>query len=323
MSATGMVAAVNRLVGELLAGSGEVFLPGIGSLYVERRAARRISKRSIEPPCRVVSFTSEQRGESLVDEIARAAQCDAAKAQEIYDRWIVRVQEPDMLTVEGVGVLKFKSFIPDTAFDRRINPQGHKPVRVQASRVDWVLWVGICAIVFVIASPAVIWWMDYRGLRPAVSEEQISETVSVTMTPAVAQTDGFDLTDSLTQARADANVGAEPAPQPVEQAEPESVPAPVSAKVAETAAPHSSGSAPAEMVSGLRYVVLGVFSTVENAARAVGDAAKKDAAMRCGVYRFGAKFMVSPFQSADAEACTQFIRQSAAAFPGMWTYTAK
>ena len=46
-------------------------------------------------------------------------------------------------------------------------------------------------------------------------------------------------------------------------------------------------------------------------------------AVTCGVYRFGAKFMVSPFESDDPEACALFIRAHAERFPGMWTYTAR
>ena len=58
MSNYPMVNEINRLVGDLLAEGGEVFLPGVGSLYTERRGARRISRRSVLPPSRAVSFTS-------------------------------------------------------------------------------------------------------------------------------------------------------------------------------------------------------------------------------------------------------------------------
>ena len=77
------------------------------------------------------------------------------------------------------------------------------------------------------------------------------------------------------------------------------------------------------MTSGRHYVVMGVFSSAQNAERAARDAASKDVAMTCGVYRFGAKFMVSPFESEDPEACKLFIRAHAERFPGMWTYTAR
>lgn len=77
------------------------------------------------------------------------------------------------------------------------------------------------------------------------------------------------------------------------------------------------------MTSKRSYVVLGVFSTPENAARAARNAASDDVAITCGVYRFGAKYLVSPFESDDPEACTLFIRAHAERFPGMWTYTAR
>ena len=128
MSNYPMVNEINRLVGDLLAGGGEVFLPGVGSLYTERRGARRISRRSVLPPSRAVSFTSQERGVSLVAEISGAVQCDAAEAQDVYDRWLARTLENGVLTIEGVGVLKLKHFTPDAAFDRRLNPQGREPV---------------------------------------------------------------------------------------------------------------------------------------------------------------------------------------------------
>ena len=65
MSNYPMVDEVNRLVGNLLAAGSGVFLPGVGSLFVERRGARRLSKRSVQPPCRVVSFSSQQQGYRL------------------------------------------------------------------------------------------------------------------------------------------------------------------------------------------------------------------------------------------------------------------
>ena len=99
MSNYPMVDEVNRLVGNLLAAGSGVFLPGVGSLFVERRGARRLSKRSVQPPCRVVSFSSQQQGVSLADELARTLHCDAAGAQDVYDRWLSRTREGDVLTI--------------------------------------------------------------------------------------------------------------------------------------------------------------------------------------------------------------------------------
>lgn len=355
-----MVDQVNRLAGNLLAAGGELYLPGVGSLCVRFRGARRLSARLVEPPSREVVFTSQQRGVSLVDEIARVLRdaapaetpCSdtdgtpvsssasvvssapvapqreqaqvASQARDIYDRWLSRTQQDGVLTIEGVGVLKFKNFTPDEAFDRRINPQGHAPVRIhRPRRFDGAMWIGIAAIVFVVAFTA-YWWLDNRHAASTVTTG--SESVMlVAAAPAAtehsaaaeASADGVgadSVTDPAAAGTASAVSGAEGAAQ-------DAAPA-LRAEAPADTAPAADGE-PARLVSGRRYVVLGVFSTPENAARAAQLAREKEGSFRCGVYRFGAKFMVSPFESEDAEACTLFIRAHAETFPGMWTYTAR
>lgn len=355
-----MVDQVNRLAGNLLAAGGELYLPGVGSLCVRFRGARRLSARLVEPPSREVVFTSQQRGVSLVDEIARVLRdaapaetpCSdtdgtpsassasvassaqvapqreqaqvASQARDIYDRWLSRTQQNGVLTIEGVGVLKFKNFTPDEAFDRRINPQGHTPVRIhRPRRFDGAMWIGIAAIVFVVAFTA-YWWLDNRHAASTVTTGSESVTL-VAAAPAAtehsaaaeASADGVgadSVTDPAAAGTASAASGAEGAAQDAASA--------LRAEAPADTAPAADGE-PARLVSGRRYVVLGVYSTPENAARAARLALEKEGSFRCGVYRFGAKFMVSPFESEDAEACTLFIRAHAEAFPGMWTYTAR
>lgn len=361
-----MVDQVNRLAGNLLAAGGELYLPGVGSLCVRFHGAKRLSARLVEPPSREVVFTSQQRGVSLVDEIARvlrdvapaetprsdtdgtpsastapvassapvsstapvAPQREqaqvASQARDIYDRWLSRTQQDGVLTIEGVGVLKFKNFTPDEAFDRRINPQGHAPVRIhRPRRFDGAMWIGIAAIVFVVAFTA-YWWLGNR--RDAVAGRSASEPVTlVAAAPAAtehsaaaeASADGVGA-DSVTDPAA---AGTAPAAAGVESAAQNA--APVLRTEAPAGTDPTADGEPARLVSGRRYVVLGVFSTPENAARAAQLAREKEGSFRCGVYRFGAKFMVSPFESEDAEACTLFIRAHAETFPGMWTYTAR
>ena len=147
MSNYPMVNEINRLVGDLLAGGGERCSCRVWDRSIRNAGARRISRRSVVPPSRAVSFTSQERGVSLVAEISGAVQCDAAEAQDVYDRWLARTLENGVLTIEGVGVLKLKHFTLDAAFDRRLNPQGREPVRIKPARkFDWALWTGIAAI---------------------------------------------------------------------------------------------------------------------------------------------------------------------------------
>ena len=317
MSNYPMVDEVNRLVGNLLAAGSGVFLPGVGSLFVERRGARRLSKRSVQPPCRVVSFSSQQQGVSLADELARTLHCDAAGAQDVYDRWLSRTREGDVLTIEGVGVLKFKNFTLAPAFDRLLNPQGHEPVRIKpARRLDWALWVGIAAI----GIAAVYGGREFLLLYP-----EAPEAAAVTEIPAAPDSLGtVEAPDALVEAPpTERSVAGESAAQAGGAASGASVPD--AAPEPETAETHPAQEqdAPTALLSGRHYVVLGVFSTEENARRAVRETEAKESALRCRIYRFGGKFMVSPFSSDDAGACALFIRVQDGRFPDMWTYTAR
>lgn len=296
MSNSRMVDAVNRLVGTLLAGSGEVFLPGVGSLYTERCPARRVSKKSVVPPCRVVSFSSQPRGASLVDKIAEAAKVGAEQAEEIYQIWLSRTRKEEVLTIEGVGELKFKNFTLAPEFDAELNPQGHEPVRIKSpKRFEWPLWLGVAAIVFVaVAGGYQYWVMNYAGRLQAVTvaePEVVAEEVVAadSAQEVVVTTEGVD---SVSQA----------ATTPVTEVTP-------------TAADPQSPSA---LESGCRYVVLGVFSTLENARNAAGQTH-----IPCRIYTFGSKFMVSPFESDADGACAEFIRAHSERFPELWIHVAR
>lgn len=326
---------VGRIVGNVLAAGGAICLPEVGSLCVERHRAQRLSRRTVQPPYRAVAFTSQQRGVSLVEEIARvlgisgmAADEAERTAREVYARWLGRAREGDTLTVSGVGVLRFKHFTLDEAFDRRLNPQGHAPVKVRpAGRPDWVIWLGAVAIVAA-AGIGAYSYLTTRPERPAETAAVPPQTANV---EAAAGGDSVTLAQSLSNPVPAADGAAPAAPSTAAPSAAE-VPVPAQAPAAGAVQPAPESSArpaaasadePARMTSKRSYVVLGVFSTPENAARAARNAASEDVAVTCGVYRFGGKYLVSPFESDDPEACTLFIRAHAERFPGMWTYTAR
>lgn len=88
--------------------------------------------------------------------------------------------------------------------------------------------------------------------------------------------------------------------------------------------PSGSAEAPASLVSGRHYVVAGVYSVPENAARAAAAIDRMDPAFRCGIYRFGSKLMVAPFVSDDLAACNRFKAEYRDRFfQGLWNYTGR
>ncbi|HIV32955.1 MAG TPA: hypothetical protein H9995_06195 [Candidatus Alistipes excrementigallinarum] len=358
MNGNSMVEQVNRLVGNLLAANSVVWLPDVGTLRVERQAARRLSRREVQPPVRLVNFSSQRSGESLVDAIARAARCDQATAEDIYARWLSRVRTENGVVMEGVGELKFKNFTPDEAFDRRLNPQGRRPMRVHTPRrLDWSVWVGLVAAVLAVGGLVYQFGLERNPLdEPEAEFVEVSEPAagealaagSVAEDAAAGEggvvATGNDATAATGNAAGTIAAGATadaaakgaptgaPAPRSAEAANP-SASAPAasapaasaqpSAQLAAAPKPAAPAGEPLRMTSKRHYVVLGVYSTLENAERAAALAAKKEPAMHCTVYRFGGKFMVSPFESDDVEASRQFMRAGRSAFPEMWVYSAK
>lgn len=363
MNENPMIAEVCRLVGDRLAAGETLALPGVGSLAIERRGARRISRRRVEPPYRAVVFSSQLRGTPLTDAIAAAAKCDAATARQVYDRWLEAVGREHGVRIDGVGELKFKHFTPDPAFDRVLNPQGHVPVRV-SSGGDWVMWVGVCAIVAAIAIGGFgysLYHPDLFGsrerVRPAAagsgSERAASDadrradalpgaagrdnalsddsSLAATGTAAADKTAADKAAADKTAAdKAAAERGASAPTVSSEHtggseraAAPGGADVPAEAPSSKTRPAAGTPDAPARLVSGRHYAVIGVYSAPENTARAIREAAAKDPSLRCSVYRFGSKWMVSPFDAADADACAAFIREWRTSFPGLWTYTAR
>ena len=132
---------IGRVVRNRLAAEETVFLPGIGSLGIRRTPARRLSATRNVPPCRDVEFSSAERGVSLVDTIARAAACTPEQAAEAYRRWLDKSLDAQngRLEIVGVGTLIQKSFRPDPAFDRLLNPQG-RDIRIRRRTTPWWLW---------------------------------------------------------------------------------------------------------------------------------------------------------------------------------------
>ncbi len=289
-----MVMEVNRLVGDLLAGGERLLLPGVGSLKPVTRPAYRISKKEVMPPLRTVEFSSEERGLSLVDRIAVAAACTQEESEEVYRRWLGHTQQEGVLTIEGIGVLKQHHFKVDEAFDKRLNPAGRKPMPVRRRRkgMDWMVLIGILAILVA----GGIAWYGYRLMqqKPTAKVQPVESSYTKPDTTSVAQPN---------DAVAEVATPATPAPAPSVQSKP-------SQEVQ-------------RMTSGAKYVVLGVFSTEENARRAVAEAAVGTDPLHCSIYYFGQKWMVSPFVSESAADANDFRKAHAAVHPDLWVYQAK
>ena len=97
-----MVAEVNKIIAGELLNHRSVVIPGVGTLYVAHRGARRLSRQKIAAPRNEIDFRPSEEGVSLVELIRRAAGCDEAQAQAVFGRWLAKTREGEVLTLEGI-----------------------------------------------------------------------------------------------------------------------------------------------------------------------------------------------------------------------------
>lgn len=342
-----MVREVNKLAKNLLTTVRVLCLPGIGTLRVERVGAKRLSKRSILPPHLIVTFSPQEEGEPFPDAIARAARCDREQALTVYERWRSYELADGVLTIEGVGVLREKHFTPDAAFDKQLNPQGYAPIKLRPTRrFDWAIWCGIVAILLAVGFGGYQFLQmqpDQGEELPELTEQTVvgadaaaeqADALAEAVVPAIA-TEKAESVDSADNAAAAANSSAERVSAVPVGRQPESsdkgentaadrpVEIPAAKSVISSQPAANTAAEPAKLISGRRYVVIGVFSTSENAARAVQNAEKRVPGIHCSVYLFGKKWMVSPFDAQDAAACARFVNEYNDRLPDIWVYTAR
>ncbi len=278
----------------LISGRG-VRLPQVGTLYIERQGARRISEDRLLSPRNVVAFSSHEEAPSLVDEIVAIAGCQTSQAEDIYERWKSKTLADGVLTIGGVGQLKGKSFQMEQPFNSAINPKGVKTLVVRRPKRRSNSWLyaacGVCVIVALCICGYIMWG---DSLFPKNDSEKVVAAV-----PA----------EQVMEATDEEIPAAEPM---VSQPEPSVPTATVPAQT------------PAVQIRRYAYyVVMGVFSTQANADRAIEQVHSKASEAKCEVLPFGSKFMVTMYGSDSREDCNTFARSYRELFPDLWIYNKK
>ena len=308
-----MVEEVNKIIYNMLIGGKGVLLPGVGTLYIERQGAKRISKDRLLSPRNAVNFSSQAEGRSIVDEIVAIAGCGEEQARDIYDRWLAKTREGKRITIGGVGVLNDKSFSPEAGFNAAINPGGVKTLVVRQHSNVWLYTVsGVCVAVALCVGAYMMWGEKlFGGVSVVGSDAQTEMTAQVTAdsTSAVQGIAG----DSLAMAEAISSETAETATQTASTA---------STAASESTAVVSGGSAAAKTAYRF-WVVAGVFSTEQNASRALEMAEKNIKDMDGRIVPFKGKFIAALFGSDSRADCNAFARSYKDIYPDLWIYEVK
>lgn len=278
--------SITQLLLNLLAQHRTVVLPGIGSLRF-RRIAAKLDGTTLTPPRNTFRYSSREEGLSLLDEMIVVAGCTREEGEEVYRRWLHRIKQGHSVVIEGVGCIESDFFKPSEELERLLNPVAAAPIVLRRRRSLRGVWIGLAAVAVVGAAGAA-WW--YLQNRPTVAPMVVAQEVVA------------------------------PAPETIDSVAVEEVVEPAPVEEVATPEPTAIG----QMTSGVSYVVVGVFSTEENARKYIEQMARRNPEIACRVYAFqGSKFMVSGFESTDGAEALAFIRDHRAALPDLWVYKRK
>ena len=317
-----MVGEVNKIIYNLLMSGGEVCIGDIGTLLTMRYAAHRTSRKSLTPGYRSVVFTTEQRGTSLEKEIARVAEVDEAKAHDIYEHWLSEALDGDTLTIEGVGSLRHDKFNADEAFIAALNPQGRTPIRLKPkANVGLYIFAALC-MVFALSVAGYV-YIDNNDITlfgasnssaENMAQNVTSETVCKSAETEVSSSEITPQMQAQEQPQAEAQPNVEPQVQVQE---------PKQGHPTEAANVATDAGAILSTTPGHSYVVLGVFSTTENAERAIRQAQRGAGELQYSVYHYGSKYMVALYEAQSRRECQEFASSLDNTFKDLWIYSRK
>lgn len=302
-----MVGEVNKIIYNMLVSGRGVYLPKVGSLYIERQAARKISADKLLSPRNVVAFQSGEQAPSLVAEIVAVAGCSDEQAADIYQRWSAKTREGSNIKIGGVGVLNQKSFVMESDFASAINPKGVKTIVIRRRSNTWLY--ALCAVCVLVA-------LGFLGYIMFGGEQK----TAVKRAESIAQTEAQPVVEQGVAESANAEGQVNTTDNTTATA---TTAATTTLSDTSTQAAQTADTAMTTSVDYEYYVVMGIFSTEENAQRAIEQAESRIKDLNCRVLPFKDKFMVTLFGSDKIGDCNSFANSYRDIYADLWVYRKK
>jgi hypothetical protein len=300
-----MVNEVNKIIYNRLITEREITLPGVGSLSLVRHAASMSSREVIVAPRLTIEFSSRTTRGSVVDAIATIGCIDTATAEDIYSRWLEKVRSGSTLTIEGVGILRNKSFEADKELLSMLNGTSATHVNVvRRKKGRTMLWVGlVLSIIALIVSIAAIFNIDISAIsdKTTNSDKQVETTVENIIVEPVAE--------DVATGELSTDVEEDIHTQDV-----------VAVESIEVATVADSWT----MCDDIRHwVVAGSYSTMSNAESAVETITKRHQDIDCRIITLGKMYAVAIYGSSYRDDCVQYMRKYHKNFGEAWIFTPK
>ena len=288
-----MTESVNGLIFNTLITERAIHLPGVGSLHIERKSAT-CEGNNIVAPRYDVAFSTHLTARSIVDVISSTASVSIHEAEEIYSRWLDKVRNNNEVVISGVGTLIDKSFITDDELAKCLNAHLTPKMQISNRKGSSLRWairiiiaiVAICLSLYLIINKPT--FITNEDNQTNYTENQIIESTIVA--EEIVETDT------------------------IEQE--------IVAK--EIAQPETNVIEDWTLSTDIRHrVVVGSYSTSDNAHRAADEICSRLPEVKCSVFQLGSMYAVAVFGSTERTDCEKFTHDYRNQFPQMWIHTPK
>lgn len=316
-----------KTIFDALAAGGGINLPEIGSLHTEQCAAEFISSKSLLPPHSKVVFSKD----------ANPSYPSIAKDEE-YTHWLEHAVHSDgVVEINGVGVLRGGVFYPSVELHDTINPQGAQPIDVKrhyGTRDKFLVGAAVvagAALIMTIVIAINEFVMSREKDIPA--QEYVAETEETvaasrgesTIAPAVAEESFEEVAEELDTTKAVEETATETTVEetPADEISPEDA---IQQQLEDYAATASvpAEPAPATQSATVYHLVVGVFSTPDNADKMIREDALGIGSANYTKADFGkGRTLVSACSSTDRKTVEARKRELAGRNGDLWIYTAK
>ena len=284
-----MVGEVNKLIFNTLISEGAIYIPDVGVIYLHRIAAAEVARDRVATPRISVQFSSQMKATSLVDVISNVANVDSSQAEDIYTRWLDKVRTANGIDIEGIGRVVNKSFVTEEQLLKSLNPLSVNEIKITRRRSNRGLVAAIFALLILISAGYIL----YSNLNIMSAETLVAEVV---------EEQGSE---------PEMEVVAEEYDEPTEVIE--VVDEPTEEEVNDWR----------EAADIRHWVIIGSYSTTENAERAIATLSEKYSELKFDYIKLGSMYAVSPFGSSDISECEAFKSEYKHEFTQMWIHTPK
>lgn len=304
-----MANEVNKLIHNTILDQGGVSLPGVGTIYVTRKPATKISSKSISAPRLTLALSPDKRSISIVDAIANIAQVDTTQAEDIYRRWLNKVRQDDgSISIFEVCSINNSHIVIDPLFSNKLNQSSNNEIEISYQSHTYR---NICIILAVIAVAFVAaYWLYSNTLKDTTSNE-VQVEIS---TEAIADnnideieiilSDNQDVTtDGIAEEITDDDIVVEEQGSTTDMIE--------SVTIDDWR----------ERDDIRHWVVVGSYSSEENVARAIADLEAKNPDIMFATFQLGSMYAIAAFGSSEYADCELFKQEHMKQFKQSWIHT--